>query len=164
MMIAMDLGEECDVLCMTSKNNTYTQGEKYSTTLKKIIFESEKTPIEGAIEEVDFSVNQDGSVVGYYVENESQEVTLHIQADGKIKMNENGSYYFTPYILYQDPTYTFEGIENIDTSEVTDMSYMFLGLNSLTSLDVSNFDTRNVTNMVGMFAGMNNLTILIQEM
>ena len=164
MMIAMDLENSClgenHEDCWPSKNNTYTQGEKYSSTLKKIIFESEKTPIEGAIEEVDFSVNQDGSVVGYYVENESQEVTLHIQADGKIKMNENGSFYFTPYILYQDPTYTFEGIENIDTSEVTDMSYMFAWMSNLTSLDVSHFDTRNVMDMGYMFDGLSSLTSL----
>jgi len=160
MMIAMDLEEVCGFLCRITKNNTYTQGEKYSTTLKKIIFESEKTPIEGAIEEVDFSVNQDGSVVGYYVENESQEVTLHIQADGKIKMNENGSYYFAKYDFQQESTYIFEGLESFDTSEVTNMSHMFQGMMNIESLNLSNFNTRNVTNMSYMFAWMDNLTSL----
>lgn len=39
-----------------------------------------------------------------------------------------------------------------DTSNVTDMSYMFCFLNYLsTPLDISNFDTSNVTNMRQMF-------------
>ena len=38
-----------------------------------------------------------------------------------------------------------------NTSNVTNMSYMFSGCEALTALDVSNFDTSNVTNMYGMF-------------
>ena len=38
-----------------------------------------------------------------------------------------------------------------NTSNVTNMSYMFSGCEVLTALDVSNFDTSNVTNMYGMF-------------
>ena len=39
----------------------------------------------------------------------------------------------------------------INTANVTDMSDMFAGCSSLTSLDLSNFNTANVTNMYGMF-------------
>ena len=39
----------------------------------------------------------------------------------------------------------------LNTSEVTDMSFMFQNCNQLTSLDVSNFNTSKVTNMYGMF-------------
>ena len=53
-----------------------------------------------------------------------------------------------------------EGIENWDTSKVTNMSYMFHACNNLTSLDVSNFNTSNVTNMEGMFYSCNNLNTL----
>ena len=42
-------------------------------------------------------------------------------------------------------------LKNIDTSNVTDMSYMFSGDTKLTSLDLSDFDTSNVTNMSRMF-------------
>ena len=38
-----------------------------------------------------------------------------------------------------------------NTSNVTDMSFMFNGCTTLTSLDVSSFDTSKVTNMSGMF-------------
>ena len=45
------------------------------------------------------------------------------------------------------------GIENLNTSEVTDMSAMFEGCSSLTSLNLSNFNTSAVTKMRGMFSG-----------
>ena len=41
---------------------------------------------------------------------------------------------------------TIQGLENLDTSHVTDMSSMFYNCNDLTNLDVSNFDTSQVTN------------------
>ena len=44
----------------------------------------------------------------------------------------------------------------LDTSNVTDMSYMFSGCSSLTS--VTSMDTSNVTNMNGMFSGCSSLT------
>lgn len=43
-----------------------------------------------------------------------------------------------------------KGLEKFDTSNVTDMSYMFYGLD-WTSLDLSNFDTSKVTDMSRMF-------------
>ncbi|MGF0098173.1 BspA family leucine-rich repeat surface protein [Prevotella sp. SGI.027] len=44
-----------------------------------------------------------------------------------------------------------EGIRNLNTQNVTNMSGMFYRCSALTSLDVSNFNTQNVTNMNGMF-------------
>ena len=52
------------------------------------------------------------------------------------------------------------GIENLNTSEVTDMSYMFYCCEALTRLDVSKFDTKNVTDMRNMFAVCKALTRL----
>ena len=45
-----------------------------------------------------------------------------------------------------------EGIENLNTEEVTNMGSMFYACYDLTSLDLSNFDTQNVENMSNMFA------------
>ena len=53
-----------------------------------------------------------------------------------------------------------EGIKNLNTSNVTDMSGMFAACSSLTSLDLSNFDTSNVTDLSGMFNGCSSLTSL----
>ena len=52
---------------------------------------------------------------------------------------------------------TIEGLENLNTSIVTDMNNMFLSCSSLTSLDLSTFNTSNVTDMRNMFMGCNAL-------
>lgn len=53
-----------------------------------------------------------------------------------------------------------DGIENLNTSMVTDMWQMFYHCKSLTSLDLKTFDTHNVSSMSYMFFGCNNLTYL----
>lgn len=47
---------------------------------------------------------------------------------------------------------SIEGIENVYTRKVTDMSYMFAYTDSLTELNIKSFDTSSVTNCNGMFA------------
>ena len=63
------------------------------------------------------------------------------------------------YFSYNTGLITFD-TKNLDTSNVTDMSYMFEEVRSLTELDLSNFNTSKVTNMNGMFYGMTALTAL----
>ena len=53
-----------------------------------------------------------------------------------------------------------DGIEYLNTSNVTDMLAMFADCNSLTSLDVSHFNTGKVTKMTGMFRNCYYLTSL----
>ena len=53
-----------------------------------------------------------------------------------------------------------EGIWNLNTENVTDMSKMFLGCRNLTSLDVTNFNTEKVTDMSRMFQNCYDLTSL----
>ncbi len=55
---------------------------------------------------------------------------------------------------------SIEGLRNLDTSTVSNMSSMFRGCRSLTSLDVSGFDTSNVWDMSSMFRGCRSLTSL----
>ena len=55
---------------------------------------------------------------------------------------------------------TIQGLENLDTSQVTNMSNMFLNCYGLTSLDVSHFNTSKVTDMSAMFQGCDKLTNL----
>ena len=66
------------------------------------------------------------------------------------------------FIQYLKGCYHLESLDvsNFDTSNVTNMAYMFNGCLALTSLDVSNFDTTNVTNMGGMFNDCSKLTSL----
>ena len=49
-------------------------------------------------------------------------------------------------------------LRNFNTQKVTNMSYMFSGCNGLKSVNLSTFDTSKVTNMSHMFDGCNNLS------
>ena len=53
-----------------------------------------------------------------------------------------------------------EGIENLNTENVTSMAQMFLGCRNLAELDVTHFNTANVTSMISMFNGCMGLTSL----
>jgi len=76
---------------------------------------------------------------------------------------------FDPSFADARPTTTFDwfyymqnlesitGLNYLNTSEVTDMSWMFNHCNDLTSLDLSNFNTSNVDRMTCMFYGCYNL-------
>ena len=52
------------------------------------------------------------------------------------------------------------GISNLNTSEVTNMAFMFQSCDLLTSIDLSHFNTSKVTDMSGMFANSTGLTSL----
>ncbi|MET1140373.1 BspA family leucine-rich repeat surface protein, partial [Enterococcus hirae] len=74
---------------------------------------------------------------------------------GKVVAPENSNYLFSTSTVGKDLTNVteIEGLSQLDTSNVTDMGYMFKGMGSVTSLDLSNFDTSNVTDMTDMFFG-----------
>ena len=61
---------------------------------------------------------------------------------------------------FSSNTFTNLIFKDVDTSNVTDMDFMFNDCESLTSLDVSKFDTSNVTNMEYMFQSCSALTSL----
>ena len=63
------------------------------------------------------------------------------------------------FIFYQKLT-TIEGIQYLNTSEVTDMSYMFSDCKALTAIDLSNFNTEKVEQMRNMFDRCSSLTSL----
>ena len=64
------------------------------------------------------------------------------------------------YMFYLMPSLTTLNLSSFNTSKVTDMNHMFIGMRNLTSLNLSNFDTSNVTDMQYMFFNMPSLTIL----
>ena len=53
-----------------------------------------------------------------------------------------------------------KGLENLNTSEVTIMSGMFIGCKKLSQLNLSNFNTKKVVSMKEMFYGCSSLTSL----
>ena len=50
-----------------------------------------------------------------------------------------------------------QGLEYLNTSHITDMSYLFYGCKSLKSLNLKNFDTSNVKDMSAMFGNCESL-------
>ena len=76
----------------------------------------------------------------------SQQLT-QIVIDPGVIANQNSCSLFK----YLGNLKTIQGLENLDTSQVTDMSEMFEECYGLTSLDLSNWNTSNVTNMYSMF-------------
>ena len=67
----------------------------------------------------------------------------------------------TAYWFYRLPCLSMiDGLSLLNTSQVTNMEYMFCSCTNLTSLDVSNFNTSNVTDMSGMFMFCSSLSSL----
>ena len=74
--------------------------------------------------------------------------TLYIQSNGSISGNENCQDMFTTIFLSLKTV----DFENFYASNVTNMSYMFYEVNTLTNLlNFKDMNTKNVTNMTGMF-------------
>ena len=75
------------------------------------------------------------------------------------KKGEHKIYFYTQ-INFTDLSEMFKDIKdmtliffssNFNIEEVADMSYMFSGCSSLTSIDISNLDTHNIMNMASLF-------------
>ena len=79
----------------------------------------------------------------------------------KVYLNRDSSkmFYSEPYVQKIRDVLEID-LSNFDTSKVTNMSSMFLGMTRLTTLNLSNFNTSQVTNMAGMFGFMASLTSL----
>lgn len=76
-----------------------------------------------------------------------------LRIEGKMKLPKDSSYMFrysSTHSLSTSGTLHIVGFENIDTSDVENMSYMFC---TNYNLDLSKWNTSKVTNMQGMFSG-----------
>ena len=110
-----------------------------------------------ATESWDISEAGDGSVMAYVEDDGTGNSTYKVTIGGKggIIANESMIRYFSGFSKM-----TSIDLLALDTSEVTNMSYMFNYCISLPNLDVSNFDTSKVTDMSGMFNKCRSLTSL----
>lgn len=72
-----------------------------------------------------------------------------------VKGNFVGGKYAPKYISFRDCPLSdlSDEINQLDTSNITTMSYMFNNCRNLLELDLSNFNTSNVTSMFVMFTG-----------
>ena len=79
-----------------------------------------------------------------------------IKITGPLKIFGNASYIF----YYLSGLTEIEGLDQVDTSEVTEMGFMFFGCQNLSSLDLSSFKTAKVTVMINMFFNCTSLKTL----
>ena len=89
-----------------------------------------------------------------YAWKDNDSILFYSEAD-IVYMNPDSMQYFTTF-----KNATSIDLSFFDTSNVTNMSFMFKDLSKLTSLDVSNFDTSKVTNMNCLFSGVSSITSL----
>ena len=114
----------------------------------------------------DVSTNKKGKILAWYEPiGDTGYYAVTIGQNGGVVANKSCASLFAS-IGYEStsgewtPT-LIEGLSNLDTSNVTSMSYMFSNINTLQNLDLQNFQTSKVTNSMGyMFNGCTNLTSL----
>ncbi len=116
-------------------------------TITKIVFQNKINNIENTTKSYDLSASDNNSVIGKIASNGDSTNTLYIQSNGEIFANSNSSTLFS----YFTELKSIENLNFLNTSQVTNMSFMFDNCRNLTSLDLSNFDTSNVINMSSMF-------------
>lgn len=102
----------------------------------------------------------DGTIVLGKYNGTAADVTVYnnYEVNGKVYKTKlsTGNHMFS----YNTTVESIKFGDNIDISELQDMSYMFYGCSNLVSLDVSNLNTSNITNMSHMFCGCSNLVSL----
>ena len=169
---------------MMAVNDSFNNIWKRQDTVTKIVFQDSINKIEGESESWDISSAKNKTVMARLVPNTDDTATntLYIQGNGGVSANYDSSYLFyifsklteienlnlfdtsqvtnMRYMFYRCSNLTSLDVSKFDTSQVTNMSRMFYECNSLTSLDVSEFDTSKVTNMNGMFLSCSSLTEL----
>ncbi len=126
-------------------------------TINSIVFEGTIDSNVDINSAIDLSLNQDKSIIGFLDNN-----TFRIQTNGIILAHNDLGDYWNPETfeskdamfqnLYDVTSINFKdnGINIFDTSQVTDMGYMF-SETKVETLDLSGFDTSNVTDMSAMF-------------
>ena len=118
---------------------------KNRVDIKKIVFldNCSDAPYYAA----DFSEDRNASVIGWHKWRDSETMYIAPTCGNKIYANKNSEFMFHEC----KNLHSIEGLENLDTSYVTNMNAMFAECSSLKELDLSAFNTSNVTNMKFMF-------------
>ena len=123
------------------------------STVTEVIFTDEIKP--ASAEVIDVDTDGDGGVIAW-TENDGTVMKVSTQIKGikvQAAMNSGSMFNSKSNIKKID-------LKMLDTSNVTDMNWMFSYCRSLTSLDLTGWDTSNVTSMSSMFYGCSVLTSL----
>ena len=142
-----------------AESDTWYNGTTTKSTLTSINIVDGYMPTGNETEWWNADVDDTGTIKCYVT---GTELTIAINGAGSIKCNADSMYMFSgnsSATRFSKVT-TIYGMELLDTSNVTNMSYMFRGCTELTTLDLSSFNTSSVTNMSNMFYSCSALTTL----
>ena len=112
-----------------------------------------------------YGLNQESDFPGWCEVEDSEDSNVIIPSKVKIVIFDNSFKAAHPISCFCwfagfEKLIKIVGLENLNTSNVTNMNGMFYGCSNLTSLDVCGFNTSKVTDMSNMFCGCFNLTSL----
>lgn len=156
-----------NVTTALSPGSSWYKSSMNRNTITKISLINTYTPTGNEDEFWDASAAQDGSYMAYRID---KEIILVGDGSGIIKANPDSSHAFS-FVIYTNPntvTYSsaftsltmIEGLNLLDTSNVTNMSYMFRSCKALQALDLSGWNTSKVVNMNDIFGSCEKLTEL----
>lgn len=133
-------------------NKTWYKGTTKRDVITTINIVNKYTPTGSETESWDASVAQDGGIKCYIA---GTTLTIAGNGAGSIKANADSYRAFsndnnTKLDFFKKVT-AFNGLDLLDTSDVTNMGYMFFNFTALTTLDLSSFDTSKVKWLSYMF-------------
>ena len=131
----------------------------YKTKITSIVTKDNIIIPTTAIESWDVSQAGDGSVVAYIEDDGSGNGTYQLTLGGLggIIANEHSSNLFGGNWNNRFSRLTSIDLSYLDTSNVTNMTYMFNYCDALEQIDLTSFKTTKVTNMTGMFTNCTGL-------
>ncbi len=145
-----DLDKENGYVVLKNYISSNSAGDSEGTTVSSIEI---RVPAQAEVDGTEYRVslngtvyrNERGSVTGGGIWYDSRNIITSISFNEGVKAPADASFMFCNIkAKYID-------LSGLDTSDTTDMSYMFYGSVGVGSLDLSGFDTSKVTNMTQMF-------------
>ena len=146
---SLKLGTSFNTAIKTLVAGTATDYTTVDDKVKSIVFDVNSARIGGVVVSLASSPSK---IFANYADGV---VTLSTAAP-TIRLYSNSSYLFNGF----NALTKIEGLTDVNTSNVTDMSYMFRQCKALTSIDLTSFNTSKVTNMSCMFSACYDLTNL----
>lgn len=164
----------------TSASVAFLRSSLVRSSINSITFTNDNIVSTDVVGSMDISQNSDGGVMmWWYNSSTSGKYDVYIGSEsGKVVIKDcyklfswltsltsldltyldTSSVTNMSYMFFNTSSINELNLSGIDTSKVTNMKAMFSGCIALTKLNVSSFNTVNVTSMVDMFANCQNIT------
>ena len=133
----------------TSESSTFLGSSLMRSSINSITIASDNIVPTTAIGSIEVSKNKDGTVMMWWFNSSTSNMyDVFIGSESGITSAYNCYKMFSWLTNLKTIDLTY-----LDTSTVSDMSYMFFKTSSIETLDLTSLNTTNVTNMKAMFSG-----------